>query len=143
LIAAWFGEMKRTLGTKRGKSPMKPFAILTFLATAAALASCQSSPREVGGAPPARQAAGVEGSWTDPNGIVSTFAGGTFSTRTTDSNQLLASGNYVKLSPTLVEINMTSLVRNTQSKVNCALVTQSQLNCTTDAGAQFSLARRG
>ncbi len=98
---------------------------------------------EVGGAPPARQATGVEGSWTDPNGIVSTFAGGTFSTRTTDSNQLLASGNYVKLSPTLVEINMTSLVRNTQSKVNCALVTQSQLNCTTDAGAQFSLARRG
>ncbi|OOG72536.1 Outer membrane lipoprotein omp10 [Ensifer sp. M14] len=122
---------------------MKPFAILTLLATAAALASCQSSPREVGGAPPARQAAGVEGSWTDPNGIVSTFAGGTFSTRTTDSNQLLASGNYVQLSPTLVEINMTSLVRNTQSKVNCALVTQSQLNCTTDAGAQFSLARRG
>ncbi|WP_112807469.1 outer membrane lipoprotein Omp10 [Ensifer sp.] len=122
---------------------MKPFAILTVVATAAALASCQSSPREVGGAPPARQAAGVEGAWSDPNGIVSTFAGGTFSTRTTDSNQLLASGNYVKLSPTLVEINMTSLVRNTQSKVNCALVTTNQLNCTTDAGAQFSLARRG
>ena len=37
---------------------------------------------------------------------------------------------------------MTSLVRNTQSKVNCALVTQSQLNCTTAEGAQFSLTRR-
>ena len=35
---------------------------------------------------------------------------------------------------------MTSLVRNTQSKVNCALVTPSQLNCTADSGAQFSLA---
>ncbi len=72
-----------------------------------------------------------------------TFAGGTFSTRTTDTNQLLASGNYVNVSPTLVEINMTSLVRNTQSKVNCALATPAQLNCTTDSGAQFSLARRG
>ncbi|MEI2299582.1 outer membrane lipoprotein Omp10 [Ensifer sp. MJa1] len=121
---------------------MKPFAVLTLLATAAALASCQSSPRVIEG-PPAQQASGVEGSWVDPNGIVSTFAGGTFSTRTTDTNQLLASGNYTKTSPTLVEINMTSLVRNTQSKVACALVTQNQLNCTTDAGAQFSLARRG
>ncbi|MCA1406031.1 hypothetical protein I6F26_20510 [Ensifer sp. IC3342] len=121
---------------------MKPFAIPTLLAAAAALASCQSSPREMGG-PPQRQAAGVEGAWVDPNGIVSTFAGGTFSTRTTDTNQLLASGNYVNVSPTLVEISMTSLVRNTQSKVNCALVTPTQLNCTTDSGAQFSLTRRG
>ncbi|WP_429813294.1 outer membrane lipoprotein Omp10 [Ensifer sp. B1-9] len=122
---------------------MKPFAVLTLIATAAALASCQSSPRIIDEGGPSRQATGVEGSWVDPNGIVSTFAGGTFSTRTTDTNQLLASGNYTKVSPTLVEINMTSLVRNTQSKVNCALVTQNQLNCTTDAGAQFSLARRG
>jgi hypothetical protein len=93
--------------------------------------------------PQASQPACVEGAWVDPNGIVSTFAGGTFSTRTTDTNQLLASGSYVNVSPTLVEINMTSLVRNTQSKVNCALATPNQLNCTTDSGAQFSLARQG
>jgi hypothetical protein len=37
---------------------------------------------------------------------------------------------------------MTSMVRNTQSKVNCAMVTMSQLNCTTDSGAQFSLSRK-
>ncbi|APG85828.1 outer membrane lipoprotein Omp10 [Sinorhizobium americanum] len=121
---------------------MKPLAMLTILATATALASCQSSPREIRQAPQVR-ASGVEGAWVDPNGIISTFAGGTFSTRTTDTNQLLASGTYVNVSPTLVEINMTSLVRNTQSRVNCALVTPAQLNCTTDAGAQFSLARQG
>ena len=56
--------------------------------------------------------------------------------------QVLASGNYVSLSPKLVEINMTSMVRNTQSKVNCAMVSQAQLNCTTDSGAQFTLVRR-
>ncbi len=122
---------------------MKPIAILTLLSAAAALASCMG-PREVRELPSNRQVApaGVEGSWVDPNGIVSTFSSGTFTTRTTDTNQVLASGNYVNLSPTLVEINMTSMVRNTQSKVNCAMVNQTQLNCTTDSGAQFSLARK-
>jgi hypothetical protein len=120
---------------------MKPTTVLSLLAAAAALASCQTerAPREL---PRIQQPQGVEGAWVDPNGIVSTFAGGTFTTRTTDTNQLLASGTYVNVSPTLVEINMTSLVRNTQSKVNCALVSQSQLNCTTAENAQFSLARR-
>ena len=124
---------------------MKPIAILTVLSAAAALASCQSSPREVRQLPTATQVqpVGVEGSWVDPNDIVSTFTGGTFTTRTTDTNQVLASGNYVNLSPKLVEINMTSHVRKTQSKVNCAMVSTAQLNCTTDSGAQFSLARRG
>jgi hypothetical protein len=66
--------------------------------------------------PPVRQATTVEGTWVDPNGITSTFSGGTFNTRTTDTNQLLASGTYTSVSDRLVEINMTSLVRNTQSK---------------------------
>ena len=122
---------------------MKPITALSLAAAAMALASCQTerAPREL---PTVQQPVptGVEGAWVDPNGIVSTFAGGTFTTRTTDTNQLLASGTYVNTSPTLVEISMTSLVRNTQSKVNCALVSQSQLNCTTAEGAQFSLARR-
>ncbi|URK87022.1 hypothetical protein LP421_24410 [Rhizobium sp. RCAM05350] len=123
---------------------MKPIAILTLLSAAAALASCMG-PREVRESPSNRQVtpAGVEGAWVDPNGIiVSTFSGGTFTTRTTDTNQVLASGNYINLSPKLVEINMTSMVRNTQSKVNCAMVAQTQLNCTTDSGAQFSLSRK-
>jgi hypothetical protein len=115
---------------------------LVLAVASAALAACVSSgprPMPVSTAP---APAGVEGTWADPNGIVSTFQGGTFTTRTTDSNQLLASGTYIKTSPTLVEINMTSLVRNTQSKVNCSLVTMGQLNCTSDAGAQFVLNRR-
>lgn len=122
---------------------MKPIAAISLLAAAAALAACQSErgPREL---PPIQQPqpTGVEGAWVDPNGIVSTFAGGTFTTRTTDTNQLLASGTYINISPSLVEIDMTSLVRNTRSKVNCALVNLNQLNCTTAEGAQFSLARR-
>ncbi len=121
---------------------MKPIAILTVL-SAAALASCQGGGpvREL---PPSRQTApvGVQGAWVDPNGVVSTFSGGTFSTRTTDTNQEIASGTYTNLSPQLVEINMYSVLRKTQSKVNCAMVSASQLNCTTDSGAQFSLSRK-
>jgi hypothetical protein len=113
------------------------------LIAAASLSACVSSPpQRVASLQPA-QPQGVEGSWVDPNGIVSTFQNGTFNTRASDSNALLASGTYTTLSPTLVEINMTSLVRKTQSRVNCALVSPSQLNCTQDSGAQFSLARRG
>lgn len=122
---------------------MNPKAVMTALAVAASLASCQSAPREVSQMPQSQaMPVGVEGTWADPNGIVSTFASGTFSTRTTDTNQLLASGSYVSITPKLVEINMTSMVRKTQQKVNCAMVTISQLNCTTDTGAQFSLSRR-
>ncbi|TWF55085.1 outer membrane lipoprotein Omp10 [Neorhizobium alkalisoli] len=111
------------------------------LVAVAGLSACVSSP------PPSQvavvqQPQGVEGTWVDPNGIVSTFSAGTFNTRASDSNALLASGTYTTMSPTLVEINMTSLVRKTQSRVNCALVTPNQLNCTQDSGAQFSLARR-
>ncbi|MBO3761854.1 hypothetical protein J5J10_21300 [Ciceribacter sp. L1K23] len=114
---------------------------LAACAVALVLAGCTSSgPRRP--LPPIQQTPTVDGAWVDPNGIVSSFQGGQFSTRTTDTNQLLASGTYVSLSDKLVEINMTSLVRNTQSKVNCALVTPNQLNCTSDSGAQFSLARQ-
>jgi hypothetical protein len=107
------------------------------------LASCVSAPPQRSMAPAAPQRPAVDGRWVDRNGIVSTFQNGTFSTHSTDSNTLLASGNYSMISPTLIEINMTSLLRNTQSKVNCAMVSQSQLNCTTDSNNQFSLSRQG
>ncbi len=84
----------------------------------------------------------VEGKWVDPNGFVSTFQGGVFTTQTTDTNQVLASGNYTMVNPRLVEINMTSRLRNTQLRVNCAMATDNQLNCTSESGSQFSLVRQ-
>ena len=120
---------------------MKISTMMTLCASAMALTACYSAgPRPLPVVQP--QAPTVDGAWADPNGIISTFRAGNFSTRTTDTNQLLASGTYTAVSDRLIEINMTSLVRNTQSKVNCAMVTYSQLNCTSDSGAQFTLARR-
>jgi hypothetical protein len=120
---------------------MKIKATLALVA-AAMLTACVSSPGPRAVPPAPQQPQGVEGAWIDPNGIVSTFQGGTFNTRATDTNALLASGTYTNVSPTLVEINMTSIVRQTQSRVNCAMVSSSQLNCTADSGSQFSLTRR-
>ena len=119
---------------------MNKYAAVLAVVSLAALASCQSTSRR--SLPPIDQTPTVEGQWVDPNGIVSTFQAGTFTTRTTDTNQLLASGTYTNINAKLVEINMTSLLRNTQSRVNCALVTVSQLNCTSESGAQFSLVRQ-
>lgn len=111
-----------------------PVAVLSL-----AIAGCQTGGP---GGPAVVQPSSIEGQWIDANGIVSSFNGGIFETRTSDTNEKLAEGNYRYQSGQLVEIDMRSLVRGTTSKVNCAVVTPSQLNCTSSAGAQFSLTRR-
>jgi hypothetical protein len=119
---------------------MKKFAIPALFAVAA-LASCTTERERPLPTQPA--AVVIDGSWTDPNGLISTFQAGSFNTRTTDTNQLLASGTYVKLSGNnLYEISMTSHVQNKQSKVNCAMISPNQVNCTADSGAQFTLMRQ-
>lgn len=120
---------------------MKNFAIPALIAVAC-LASCTTE-RERPLPDSSTAPASIEGTWTDPNGLISTFQAGNFNTRTTDTNQLLASGTYVKASGNnLYAINMVSHVQNKQSKVNCAMISPQQLNCTADSGAQFSLARK-
>ena len=119
---------------------MKNFAIPALVLTTA-LASCSSTYRDRP-LPTAPAPVTIEGTWTDPNGLISTFQAGAFSTRTTDTNQMLATGSYLNSSGNLYEISLTSLVQNKQSKVNCALVNPNQLNCTADSGAQFTLARQ-
>tara|TARA_R110002020_G_scaffold5887_4_gene24219 strand:- start:7714 stop:8079 length:366 start_codon:yes stop_codon:yes gene_type:complete len=115
--------------------------ILAVGALAGLLAACQSasySPRPM----PVAQPQGIDGQWTDPNGIISSFNAGRFETRTTDTNSLLAEGSYRYVSDQMVEIDLTSLLRQTTSRVNCALATPSQLNCTSSTGSQFTLVRR-
>ncbi|MCJ8509552.1 hypothetical protein MUU53_16725 [Rhizobium lemnae] len=121
---------------------MKVKGSLALIAAAAMLSACVSSPQPRSVPVAQQQPQGVEGTWADPNGIVSTFQAGTFNTRSTDNNALLASGTYTQTAPNLIEINMTSIVRQKQSRVNCALINPNQLNCTADSGSQFSLMRR-
>jgi hypothetical protein len=86
---------------------------------------------------------GVEGNWIDAQGTgLSTISGGVFTTVATDTGQKLAEGSYMLTNPTSVQINGTSLIRQSPISFNCLLVSSSQLNCTSSAGQQFVLTRR-
>ncbi|MDF1633750.1 hypothetical protein [Mycoplana sp. MJR14] len=122
---------------------MKPLIVASLLTAAAALASCQSSERANTYAPVAQAPQGVDGSWVDANGLVSTFNGGQFATRTTDTNTTMATGTYVQQPGGLIEISLFSNISKSASKANCSLVTPRQLNCTSSSGAQFTLNRQG
>jgi hypothetical protein len=86
---------------------------------------------------------GVQGSWIDAQGTgLSTLSSGSFQTVATDTGQKLAEGSYIVTGATSVEINGTSLIRQSPISFNCLLVSTSQLNCTSAAGQNFVLTRR-
>ncbi|TSE02707.1 hypothetical protein C1D09_028640 [Mesorhizobium intechi] len=105
------------------------------------LAACTTGSPD---APPMAAAPkGVEGSWIDAKGTgLSTFTGGKFTTVATDTGQKLADGSYTITGATSVEINGTSLIRQTPVSFNCLLISTSQLNCTSSSGQNFVLTRR-
>ena len=117
------------------------------LAATTALAGCQMGggermarlPSMPGAAP---MASSIEGDWVSTDGVaISRFTNGQFETLATDTGAKLAEGTYSYVDPSNVSITLTSLIRQTTSQVNCALVTPTQLNCTGSGGQQFSLMR--
>ncbi|MVO97267.1 hypothetical protein ELI38_18820 [Rhizobium leguminosarum] len=128
-----------------GRSLMKIRTGLVLVGAAAALAACVSSePRQrlAAVAPPVTNS--VEGAWADANGLTSTFTSGQFVTRTNDgTNTQMASGTYTTTPDGIIQINLYSNIKRTNSLVNCALIGSTQLNCTTATGSQFTLSRRG
>ncbi len=124
---------------------MKRFSLAATAATLAlSLAGCMSGGVQEGGPTQVtRPTDAVQGQWFDTSGVAfSNFNGGVFETRANDTKEKLAEGNYRFASANLIEINLRSLARGTQSKVNCALVSAGQLNCTSSSGQQFTLTRR-
>lgn len=116
-------------------------------AIAVALAGCQSAgpPPMRGGpvGPSAFPTSGFEGEWMSTDGVaMSRFSGGVFETIANDTGNKLAEGSYSQIDASTVSISVTSLIRQTTTQVNCAMVTQTQLNCTGSNGSQFSLIRR-
>jgi hypothetical protein len=108
-----------------------------------ALAGCQTGPGPGGLGPSATRQTGVEGDWLSTDGVaMSRFTGGAFETLAVDTGNKLATGSYRYADARTIEISVTSIIRQTTSSVNCALVTPQQLNCTSSAGQQFVLVRR-
>ena len=120
---------------------MKLKRVLAGLSAAMIVAGCSVS--GPGSPPRISQPTGVDGEWVGTDGVaVSSFTGGQFRSTATDTGQLLATGSYRYVSQELVEITINSIIRQTTSKANCALVSDRQLNCTSGTGAQFTLVRR-
>lgn len=109
-----------------------------------ALAGCQmTGPGSMGPGSSASRQTGVEGDWLSTDGIaMSRFTGGAFETLAVDTGNKLATGSYRYADARTIEISVTSIIRQTTSSVNCALVTPQQLNCTSSTGQQFVLSRR-
>lgn len=116
------------------------------LAAIVAIAGCQSDVpyREGGGPVAAAPGDSVQGDWMSADGVaISRFSGGgTFETLATDTGNKLAQGTYRFRDPSTVDIEVTSLIRNSTSSVACAVVSNAQLNCTSSAGQRFVLSRR-
>jgi hypothetical protein len=125
---------------------LKPHYLFVALAVAAATSGCQSFGGG-GGTPVAVAPPAIEGDWVGAEGLVSSFRGGVFQTRTTDTGEVLATGNYVEQAGGVVQIDVQSKVRAPQT-VNCLKAAPdangafSQMNCTSSTGSQFSLSRR-
>lgn len=92
----------------------------------------------------ANRSGGVEGNWSDTGGVAtSSFNNGVFVTVANNTGNRLAEGSYRYIDDRNVEINFTSLVRQQSVRANCLVVNPSQMNCTNNAGSQFTLVRRG
>ena len=112
--------------------------VAACMSAMAMLAGC-----EITGPPISRQLTGVEGEWVGTDGVaVSSFYDGRFRSSATDTGSLLATGSYRYIGQDLVEVTINSIIRQTTTKANCALVDRRQLNCTSQTGAQFTLIRR-
>ncbi|QKV20387.1 hypothetical protein [Oricola thermophila] len=92
----------------------------------------------------ATRGGGVEGNWSDTGGVAtSSFNSGVFVTVANDTGNRLAEGSYRYIDDRNIEIIFTSLVRQQQVRANCLVINPGQMNCTNDAGSQFTLVRRG
>ncbi|MFN3547728.1 MAG: hypothetical protein ACK4U0_09585 [Mesorhizobium sp.] len=123
---------------------MKALRLIAAATALAALAGCTFDGPRGGTGPITRAPSGVEGDWVGTDGVaISRFTAGRFETYATDTGNKLAEGNYVQRDARTIDINLTSLIRQTTSSVACSLVTPRQMNCTSSAGSQFVLVRRG
>lgn len=121
------------------ESSVKHLAVTSCLAVLGfAVSACYDGGSNL---PSLNKPAGIEGRWVDANGITSSFRNGIFETRSADTNEKLAEGNYSLRAGSIIEIEMRSLVRGTVSRVNCSLANTSSVLCTSESGERFILNR--
>lgn len=122
---------------------MRNISAALLLVSAGLLSACQTASLGGGSGGSISRPSGIDGDWVGTDGVaVSSFVGGTFTSRATDTGQVLAQGNYTYRDQKNIDIAFRSLIRNTSVNAACIVVTPSQMNCTSSSGAQFTLVRR-
>jgi hypothetical protein len=114
------------------RSTKGAFALATLL-----LAACQSY------APSAPRATAMDGQWASTDGVfVATFQRGTFTSRFTQTNEILAQGTYTVTGPT-VSMQWMSVQAQQQRSASCTFTGADTVSCSQAGGGAFDLRRVG
>ncbi len=105
-----------------------------LLATMAALAAIAVAGCQTAGG-------GVDGRWASDDGVfVATFSDGSFTSRLTSTNEVVAKGSYMSSADGL-QLTWLSIVTNEQRSAVCRFVSGNQLACQPRGAQPFSMSR--
>jgi hypothetical protein len=86
-------------------------------------------------------ATGMDGTWTSNDGVfVATFQGGNFTSRFTQTNEILAQGTYTVTGNT-ANLVWISVATQQQRSATCTMTAPDTASCTQDGGGSFDLRR--
>lgn len=101
------------------------------------LAACQTSSYQP--APFARSA--MDGTWASTDGVfIASFQGGRFTSRFTQTNEILAQGTYT-VAGSAVSMQWISVQAQQQRSANCSITSATTVACTQAGGGAFNLQR--
>ena len=90
---------------------------------------------------PVAAATAVDGTWTSNDGVfVATFQAGAFTSRFTQTNEVLAQGTY-SVSGDIVNLQWISVATQQQRSAICAHSAPDMLTCNQSGGGSFDLKR--
>jgi len=126
------------------------YGAIPALAAALLSAGCQTADYSTYPAPAALPplaaapaATPMDGTWTSNDGVfVATFQAGTFTSRFTQTNEILAQGSYT-LSGDVVNLQWISVATQQQRSAICAMSAPDTLTCNQSGGGSFDLKRAG
>jgi hypothetical protein len=99
------------------------------------LAACQSYQL------PAPRATAMDGTWASTDGVfVASFQNGRFTSRFTQTNEILAQGTYT-VSGNSVSMQWISVQAQAQRSANCSINSPTSVSCSQPGGGAFDLQR--
>jgi len=115
-----------------------PLKAAVLLAGAALVAACQTVSMPGGMAP---RSSAMDGNWASTDGVFrATFQRGSFTSRFTQTNEILAQGTYT-VSGGNVSMQWISVQAQQQRSANCIITGADTVSCSQTGGGSFELQR--